>query len=241
VISIGGRLGYEDAGNTPNTQIVLLGYEKAPLVFETRGLPRSKAAQGDGSKWDLTAMDQYRGSGVGVLVQCEKGHVLVPNYVSVEAYDRQGGLVKKWELPAEYDALKAHQDNWLAAVAANDPSRLNQDIRSGHVSSSLCHLGGVSQRLGQPAKAGEIAEKIAGNELLSNAFDRMAGHLRANGVEIDTRAVIHLGPVLEVDTAAERFVKNDAANELRARAKQRDEFVVPDLERSGAKTAAAGG
>ena len=25
-------------------------------------------------------MDEFRGSGVGVFVQCEKGHVLVPNY-----------------------------------------------------------------------------------------------------------------------------------------------------------------
>ena len=58
VISIGGRLGYEDAGNTPNTQVVYLAYEKAPLIFETRGLPRSKAAQ---AKWG-DSMDEYRGS-----------------------------------------------------------------------------------------------------------------------------------------------------------------------------------
>jgi predicted dehydrogenase len=45
VMSIGGRVGYDDAGNTPNTQIVYYGYEKAPLVFEVRGLPKSKAAQ----------------------------------------------------------------------------------------------------------------------------------------------------------------------------------------------------
>jgi predicted dehydrogenase len=42
--SAGGRLGYEDAGNTPNTQIILLDYEKAPLVFEVRGLPNAEGA-----------------------------------------------------------------------------------------------------------------------------------------------------------------------------------------------------
>ena len=54
--------------------------------------------------------------GVGVVVQCENGYVLVPNYVSCDAYDRQGKPVKHWE--TSHDALKAHQDNWLSAVAA---------------------------------------------------------------------------------------------------------------------------
>ncbi len=236
VIAIGGRLGYEDAGDTPNTQVVFLDYEKAPLIFETRGLPRSKAAQ---ATWDLDAMDNIRGSRVGVLVQCENGFVIVPNYVSAQAYDRNGNLVKQWS--TEHDALKAHQDNWLAAVAARDPSRLNADIHEGHLSSSLCHLGGISQRLGERARAGAIMEKIAGNPLLSNSFDRMASHLRANDVDIDGEAVINLGPLLEVDTKAEKFTNSDAANELRSRAKQRDGYAVPDLERAGTKTAAAGG
>ena len=47
VVSFGGRLGYDDAGNTANTQVVLHDYADAPLIFETRGLPKSKAAQKD--------------------------------------------------------------------------------------------------------------------------------------------------------------------------------------------------
>src|SRR5437667_6487800 len=42
VISTGGRLGYVDDGETANTQIIYQGYEKAPLIFEVRGLPESK-------------------------------------------------------------------------------------------------------------------------------------------------------------------------------------------------------
>ena len=42
VRSVGGRLGYDDDGNTPNTQFAVFDYEKAPLVFEVRGLPREK-------------------------------------------------------------------------------------------------------------------------------------------------------------------------------------------------------
>ncbi|HEX2860877.1 MAG TPA: Gfo/Idh/MocA family oxidoreductase, partial [Lacunisphaera sp.] len=38
-LSIGGRLGYTDDGDTPNTQVVIHDYATAPLVFEVRGLP----------------------------------------------------------------------------------------------------------------------------------------------------------------------------------------------------------
>jgi hypothetical protein len=42
---VGGRLGYDDDGDTPNTQLALHIYPRAPLLFEVRGLPRDAAAQ----------------------------------------------------------------------------------------------------------------------------------------------------------------------------------------------------
>ncbi|MGL4513113.1 MAG: Gfo/Idh/MocA family protein [Lacipirellulaceae bacterium] len=216
-ISIGGRLGYDDAGNTPNTQVVLHDYAAAPLVFETRGLPRSLAAQ---SAWG-ESMDRYRGAGVGVIVQCEKGHVLIPSYTEAIAYDLDGQEVKRFE------GGGGHHANWLDAVAAGDPSRLNADIGEGHVSSALCHVGGVSHRLGSKATAAAAAERIVGNDLLSDAFERMASHLRANAVDVDSEPVLTLGDWLDVDPATETFSGNDAAVALRRR-KCRAPFVVPD-------------
>jgi predicted dehydrogenase len=228
-LSIGGRLGYDDAGDTPNSQIVYLDYPAAPLIFETRGLPRSKAGQ---RNWGAS-MDRYRGAQIGVIVQCERGYIYVPNYTSAEAYDPAGNQIKRWSV--EGDALERHQMNWLAAVAANDPSRLNADIHEGHLSSSLCHLGGISHRLGKPTRSAEIMDQIKANDLLSSSFDRLASHLRANDVDIDDReeGVITLGAWLELDPATERFTGDgaDAANELRAR-QQREPYLVPDLERN---------
>jgi predicted dehydrogenase len=237
VLSIGGRLGYDDAGNTPNTQIVYLAYPKAPLLFETRGLPRSEAAQ---ARWGRS-MDAYRGASIGVIVQCERGHVLVPSYTEAVAYDLDGREVEHWRGGGR------HHDNWLAAVAAHDPQLLNCEIREGHLSSSLCHLGGVSHQLGEPKRAGEIAETIAADDLLSNSFDRMASHLRANGVNIDggrrsggdSINLLTMGPWLELDTTTEQFTNNDEANALSAR-RGRKPFEIPEIERM-AKTAAAAG
>ena len=43
VWSVGGRLGYEDDGETANTQVIYHDYESAPLIFEVRGLGVKKA------------------------------------------------------------------------------------------------------------------------------------------------------------------------------------------------------
>jgi predicted dehydrogenase len=225
--SIGGRLGYDDAGNTANTQVIFHAYEKAPLVFEVRGLPRS---QGAGE------MDEYRGSSIGVIVQCEKGHVLIPSYSSVVAFDNDGNTVKEWEGGA------GHHDNWLKAIAARDPKLLNAEIHEGHLSSALCHTGNISYRLGKKAPTAEIAEHVKDNELLADSLARMLKHLNANGVATpDGEAVLTQGEWLSIDPKSETFVDNDRASELRAR-KYRQPFAVPDIERDlGEQSAAAAG
>ncbi|MDG2013537.1 MAG: Gfo/Idh/MocA family oxidoreductase, partial [Pirellulaceae bacterium] len=93
VLSIGGRLGYEDAGDTPNTQTVIHDYQPAPLIFETRGLPKSKKFQEKG--WGGN-MDDFRGSRIGVIVQCENGYVVIPSYSGATAFDNENNELKKW-------------------------------------------------------------------------------------------------------------------------------------------------
>lgn len=220
-ISLGGRLGYEDAGNTPNTQIVYHAYERAPLLFEVRGLPRSKALQAKG--W-VQGMDRYRGVGVGVIIQCDNGHVQIPSYSEVIAIDNSGIKVKEWSGSGE------HHRNWLDAVAARAPSLLTAEVREGHVSSALCHAGNVSYRLGKRLPIEQIGERLASNELLASSFDRMVSHLRSNEVNVDGKEpLITAGEWLELDTGREAFVGNDRANELRKRI-GRSPFEVPEIE-----------
>ena len=56
VMSFGGRFGYRDDAETPNTLISVFGYAKAPLIFEVRGLPM---------KAGMRAMDKFLGTDVG--------------------------------------------------------------------------------------------------------------------------------------------------------------------------------
>ncbi len=78
--SVGGRLGYEDDGQTANTQIVYHDYEKAPLIFEVRGLPASKTDKD---------MDKLKGASVGVI-DLNEGELLAMAEVHAQPAVGQG-------------------------------------------------------------------------------------------------------------------------------------------------------
>jgi hypothetical protein len=170
-----------------------------PLIFETRAAEFQARAAADRS------MDRYRGPQVSRSC-VRKGYVLTPNYTSAAAFDRTAGRFR-----VGGNELAARP--LLACVASRDAAKLNQPIESGHVSSALCHLGGISHQLGKVATAAAIADQIKANDEFSASFDRMAAHLRANDVDIDSgNGTLTLGAMLEIDPKTEMFVKNDEAN-----------------------------
>lgn len=218
IISFGGRLGYEDAGNSANTQVVLHDYAAAPLFFETRGLPKSKEAQKD---WK-NSMDDYHGSRIGVVVHCEHGSVLsTDEYEKTEVFGPDGQLVKTFLGGGNHFA------NFLDAVRSRKRSDLNADVLQGHLSSALCHTGNISHQLGEPMPAKEILNMVAKNERLHDSVQRMLTHLKANGVDVD-KPVVTAGAALKMDVATEQFTNNSAANDM-LRRHDRKPFAVPEI------------
>jgi predicted dehydrogenase len=221
IVSFGGRLGYDDAGNTANTQVVLHDFAVAPLIFETRGLPKSKAAQADRSSWE-SGMDNFRGAQVGVVVQCENGSVVsTSKYDKTQAFGPDGEELETWHGDGD------HFGNFLDAVRSRKRSELHADVLDGHLSSALCHTGQISHLLGEPRPADEILQSIAKNERLQDSLERMFAHLRANDVDID-KPVVTVGATLEMDPATERFTNNQAANEM-LRREDRKPFAIPEI------------
>lgn len=219
VMSIGGRFGYDDDGQTPNTQLVFLDYEPAPVVFEVRGLPRNQSFQQ--SPWDRNAkvtMDSYHGLQIGVVVHCENGYV-----ANNRAFDKDGRLIKRFE-PTASDL----NYNFIQAVRSRRVGDLLGDILQGHLSAALVHMGNTSYRLGQRATGDEIRERIRGEKELLGAYERFQDHLTANGIKLDKASAI-LGPMLTMDSEAERFTGefSQEANGLVSRP-YRAPFVVPE-------------
>lgn len=223
VFSIGGRLGYEDDGLTPNTQFVFHDYRPAPLIFEVRGLPKARRYQA-GDLWSRN-MDHHHGAGVGVVIDCEHGHVVIPSYDSAMVYDNE------WKEMKRYKGGADHYANFLQAVRSRKPADLNADILEGHLSSALCHTGNVSYRLGRPAVPEEIREALRSDQDAAETFDRMAAHLEANGVDL-RQTPLTFGVSLRMDPRKERFIGNKPANALLTR-EYRKPFVVPKIQ-SGA-------
>jgi predicted dehydrogenase len=220
VVSAGGRLGYVDDGETPNTQVIFHDYKKAPLIFEVRGLPSSKAAQKEWGK-NMDKFPKEHGGSVCVNIHCEGGLVHVPNYTGATAYDKDGKVVK------EFKGASDHFENFINAVRSRKSSDLHAEILEGHLSSALCHTGNVSYRLGAKVNPNEALEKLKSQKDGADTVARMIEHLKANEVDL-TKDKLTLGVLLKMDPKTEKFIGNEAANKMLTR-DYRKPYVVPAI------------
>ena len=67
-----------------------------------------------------------------------------------------------------------HYQNFIDAVRAGDPRKLNCDILEGHLSSALPQLANISYRVGRALQFDGKTERIVGdeeaNQLLTRAY-----------------------------------------------------------------------
>jgi predicted dehydrogenase len=201
VISIGGRFGYEDDGETANTQIALFDYGDSILIFEVRGLPT----------------EAYKTVKVGDVVHCEKGYLVGP-----KAFDNDGKEVK-------VDGPEApggdHFRNFIDTVKGGRREDQRADVLEGHLSASLIHMANISYRLGEKqgfSKKDPFGAYGDGNE----TFERMCAHLKTEGVDLD-KAQLQVGRTLSIDPQGETIVGDSKAVAMLTR-EYRKPYVVPD-------------
>jgi predicted dehydrogenase len=205
VISYGGRYGYQDAGETANTQICIHTFGDKTLVFEVRGLETA----------DL------KGAKVGNIFHGSEGYVVLTAYNKGAAFDPEGKLVQKFD--GGNDDL--HFQNFLKAVRSRSHKDLNADILEGHLSSALCHLGNISYRLGTSVMPSDARQEIGSSKETQETFERFADHLAENKVDLE-QAKVTLGPKLTIDPKTETFPGNDKANPMLTR-QYRAPYIVP--------------
>ena len=232
VMSFGGRFGYQDDAETPNTLISVLGYQKAPLIFEVRGLPKSSTEKAVAGK---RQMDRYRAAQVGVVVQCENGYVHVTEGGNAIIYDNNN---QKIQTLAE-GGNGNHRSNFVKAV--QNRKVVNGLVLECHYSSALCHLANVSYLVGAEKSNAQLADAIKSDVNTKDSFARMLDHLKANEVNVETTKTT-VGPLLKIDGKTEMFTGSDAkivkaANDSPLRKREgRGEFKIP-VVKSGAVAA----
>ena len=141
------------------------------------------------------------------------------------AYDWKHKLIRNFK----GDAGRTHAANFIAAVRSRKHTDLRADVLKGHISSAMCHMANVSYLVGYQRGAQEISKAVADNEVLADACSRLAAHLKANNVDLDTDRLT-LGASLTIDTKTERFTGESAewANMYLSRI-YRPPFVVPEV------------
>jgi predicted dehydrogenase len=203
VISYGGRLGYKDAGQTPNTQVCIFDFGDKTIISETRGLKTGPFREG------------IKG---GTIFEGTQGFI-----AGASVFDPDGKLVSTFEGQSEN-----HFANFLAAVRSRKREDQKAEILEGHQSAALCHLGNISWRLGKAASPDEIRAELGKVKVHADVLetlDRTMQHLRDNKVDLE-QTKLTLGSLLQLDSDREMFVNRPDANALLTR-EYRKPFVVP--------------
>ncbi len=208
VVSVGGRYGYTDQGETPNTQVTLMDFGETKLIFEVRGL----------------SCPGYRGQTIGNVFHLEQG-VIVNNRFFARG-EGQGEAIP--QMNARRGPGGNHFANFIAAVRSRRVADLNADIEEGHYSSALCHLANISVQLGQNAAFAPRTRAFGDNRDALEAVERMEAHLSAAPHNLRLADLqLKVGPLLQVQARSEDFNGNAAANRLLTR-QYREGFVVPE-------------
>ncbi|MBI1790029.1 MAG: Gfo/Idh/MocA family oxidoreductase [Acidobacteria bacterium] len=138
--SSGGRYGYKDQAQTPNTQTVTWQYaDGSHIIGEIRGL-----YTGEPMSWDFFGT---------------KGHL---HLFADGRFQITMGRNKQPEpeTPLPPDRDNTHYRNFTDAVRSRRWETLNAEINETHLSTALCHLGNIAYRLGRELHFDPAAEKF---------------------------------------------------------------------------------
>ncbi len=235
IVSYGGRLGYQaerndpnyqDAGDTANTEVTIYDYGKKCIVFETRGLAITESADQELN----TLFNSKSGNKIGVVFYGSEGYLVQRTYRHCIAYDKDLNVIKEFKGGDD----QMHFQNFLDACNSRKIEDLNADVREGHLSAGMSHLGNISYYLGENnhASIDEIGETLKGIKSLDdnqNTLERTIAHLKDSKVDLK-KYPLSMGPVLKFDTAKETFPDSPEATALLTRS-YRKGFVCPTADK----------
>jgi hypothetical protein len=204
VFSYGGRFGYKDVAETPNSQIAVYDFGEKTIVSETRNLKTNPFHPSIKSMWFFYGTE-------GIIAD-------------THLFDRHGNLIRPFDAPSEN-----HFANFLRAVRSRHHTDLAADILEGHQSSALCHLANISFRTGGRAPLGKIRDQLSAIKVhddMQGTFEKTHEYLALAGVNFE-KEQITLGQHLRLAGDQEEFLDNQTANKLLSR-EYRTPFSLPN-------------
>lgn len=161
IASSGGRFGYKDQAQTPNTQTTIWQYDDGTIV--------------EGKLVNLYTNEPRTWEFYGT-----KGYMVMREHGLFEVY-LDGAKTPEPSLKPPDAPVKnyrpidhAQLENWANAVRAGDSSKLNAEIEEIHLSNTFCHFANISYRLGREVRFDPKTRRFAGddeaNRLLSRPY-----------------------------------------------------------------------
>lgn len=214
VMAAGGRVAFDDAGDTPNVHFVYFDTGKIPTVI---GLSNLKASPTDKKP------AAHPGPNSGYIAYCEGGRYEGQRGRGT-AYDNDGKVVREFKGGG---GNGLHHANFLESVRSRDPGTLNSEIELGNTSTGWCNLANVAYQAGQPydvSRAKDFAEEVP---VWGGLRDEMKSHLDAHSVKLTD---LSLSGMLDFDVESGQFTgeESEKANSFLKR-EYRAPYVVPEI------------
>ncbi len=208
VVTVGGRWGYTDQGQTPNTELTVFDFGETKLIFEVRGLPdRTVSRPGSAAIPSISKKASSPATTASTRAAATRPHPCPAS--------KPHGPAKATTSPISSppSARNASRTSTPTSSKATIPPPSATWATSPIASVKTAPMTPRTRAFGDDKDAAETV-------------GRMEEHLRANNLKLqDLR--LRAGPRLQFDAQAERFVNNEEANRLLTR-NYREGFAVPD-------------
>jgi predicted dehydrogenase len=189
VASGGGRVVWNDAGQSPNFHVAYMEAENTPVLFALSNLPSTPGS---------TSALKFDNVECGYVVLCEGG-VYRGVRGSGVAVDPSGKVIKKF--PGDSGA--GHMKNFVDAVRAHDRSKMNAPVEVGHSSAGWAHVINAAYRAAKHpdlAPHGYDITQVEGYERLQPLI---AEHMKTYDLSDD--AGLRSSGLFQIDVDAEEF------------------------------------
>lgn len=200
MIAGGGRIGWNDAGQTPNLHFAMFETDSFPTLIALSNLPKTP---GKKQGWPAQGEKAVTAPSSGYAVVCEGGYYLGQRGRG-KAVDRNGKEIKSFR--AKVDTVFTHVENFAIAVQTRNAEMLNAPIENGHHSTGWCNLANVAFRAAGAFNREQLTDGVELSQW-SAMLDDFLAPLGNHGTDV---ADLKSSPMLTHDPVTERFTGEHA-------------------------------
>ena len=200
ILAVGGRVVWNDAGNTPNVHYAIFETPTFPTIIALSNVEASP--ENRKGSWKSRAGSPVTSPGSGYVVACEGGY-LMGQRGSAKVIDRDGKTVKQFK---GGNMIPLHINNFVAAVRSRDKDSLNAEIAVGHDSTGWCNLANVGFRTASDSFV-DMPSGIQVPEVWDTVLAEADQQMKPFGL---SRSDLKVSPVLTHNPKTERFEGDNA-------------------------------